>query len=336
MCVFISFSFAEQSPSIAATIPKQNNNQQILENITNNSEQLEERKYYQIELVLFEHRNDTGTKSEFWPSTKNQNNISESETEAIDNKQTLLNSELNPKQTQNIYRHLASYNLITQRFIPLDKDFVTLNPDQYLLRDEYTRIKQSSHYDAMAHLGWIQPGLSEKEAKSIELNQHDWSGSITITLSRYLHANIDLISSRQICKSIPAETPNPTKNIETQVNDSASDKAYDPDKPTTTEKIPTVEISIDSSAPQVTCSEQAIVFQQSRKMRSRELHYIDNPAMGILILITPVEKASQSEQQAPQQSSPQQIPLEQRKIDIESASRKVLDLKNILLNRRLV
>ncbi len=38
-------------------------------------------------------------------------------------------------------------------------------------------------------------------------------------------------------------------------------------------------------------TQQSFRLSQSRKMRSRELHYIDNPRFGILTRILPVEES---------------------------------------------
>ena len=35
------------------------------------------------------------------------------------------------------------------------------------------------------------------------------------------------------------------------------------------------------------CVNQVYLFKQNRKMRSRELHYLDNPVFGMLVYVTP-------------------------------------------------
>ena len=35
---------------------------------------------------------------------------------------------------------------------------------------------------------------------------------------------------------------------------------------------------------------QVIPMKQSRRMRSKELHYIDHPMLGILVRVTPIEE----------------------------------------------
>jgi len=40
------------------------------------------------------------------------------------------------------------------------------------------------------------------------------------------------------------------------------------------------------------CVNQVYQFKQNRKMRSKELHYIDNPVFGLLIYVTPFTVSS--------------------------------------------
>lgn len=47
---------------------------------------------------------------------------------------------------------------------------------------------------------------------------------------------------------------------------------------------------------------QMIPMQQSRRMRSGELHYIDHPRLGVLAIITPVEAPVMELEDAPEQS----------------------------------
>ncbi len=95
-------------------------------------------------------------------------------------------------------------------------------------------------------------------------------GSITVRLSRYLHMDIDLTYT------IKEERPVQTHNDKTALKLSAateSPKLYST----------LMAANITSGKP--------IKYRlvHSRKMRSKEIHYIDHPKIGIIALITPIE-----------------------------------------------
>jgi len=296
-----------ETENLENTPPKKN--QDNLEKIVLEQPQVVDQKYYQVELILFEHNNNSGTKNENW-SRPQEINIDDTISSDIETYNTITTDAPRPKSGQissKMASQLASYSLRSHLFTALDKDFTPLDKEQYQLNDEYQRIQQSGHFNALAYLGWIQPGLAKEQAKIIDIlgtTSKDISGHIKIVLSRYLHAHIDLVSHQEVCireQALPITQP------ENELNQN-TDQAYNPEKQAENLDSTKVEISIDSRTANINCREQNIAFKQSRKMRSKELHYIDNPAMGILILITPVEN----------QPLEMESPSEQ-KINIESA-----------------
>lgn len=105
-------------------------------------------------------------------------------------------------------------------------------------------------------------------------------GTVTIRLSRYLHIEADMIwhRSEALAETTPAETPPPTEQ---------------------SPEVEPIEIT-QNGAPLAT--EQTMVvrgyrLQESRRMRSKELHYLDHPVYGILALITPVDEAAKRAEQ---------------------------------------
>lgn len=183
-----------------------------------------------------------------------------------------------------------------------------INPHQNLLplpaeEAEFGRIiaalERSSIYQPLWHGIWLQPGWDSDMARTIRIdvkpedklpveidsatvkssasqpnqppawvalgeqaNNRDslLVGTVTISRARYLHAALDLIY----------EEPG-----------NQSDRS--PDTGMSANSLWTVDtpVTLDRPTP--------IRMVQSRRMRSKELHYIDNPRLGALIKITPVE-----------------------------------------------
>ena len=89
---------------------------------------------------------------------------------------------------------------------------------------------------------------------------YELEGKITIALSRYLHTYIDLVLRR------PRLSADPVLN-------NAAEEAY---------------LAAHAADTRILNNH---LLREHRRMRSKNLHYIDNPEFGVLVLITPYEVA---------------------------------------------
>ncbi len=162
-------------------------------------------------------------------------------------------------------------------------EFRLLSTADFTLSQASKLLEKSPRYEVLSHIAWQQPGLTEKKALSMaisggkdyrssypermesrwEVNDqgdiievpgprtlNELDGSVKLVLGRYLHIYTDLIFRKPvIVERLDEETQELT---ETQT-------LFD------------------------------IPIQAHRRMRSRELHYIDHPLAGILIEVTPLE-----------------------------------------------
>ncbi len=182
------------------------------------------------------------------------------------------------------------------------KSYQLLGSEQLRLHDRVEKIVKSPYYDLLAHVGWRQPGLDledslpiwirggrifDREYVSIDnhmaslLNSranefsdsnnsqvavspgikkgdiYELEGKITISLSRYLHTYADLVLRRPR-STLPLEAG---ENTETPVLSNGQNiDAY----------------ILDNYS-----------LKEHRRMRSKNLHYLDSPEFAMLILITP-------------------------------------------------
>lgn len=135
-----------------------------------------------------------------------------------------------------------------------------------IISGEYKRINGSSEYNVLFYSAWRQTGLDESNAFDINIDelvnlhnnksQNAIHGHLKVVLARYLHFYGDLDYQRPIDKSVDASA----QNTETEL-----------------------------------ISRQTYPMQIHRRMRSKELHYIDYPLVGILVQINPTEKAEKEE-----------------------------------------
>lgn len=139
--------------------------------------------------------------------------------------------------------------------------FSTLSGNRLRLGAEAARIKSAPELKLLKHFGWRQPGLEQGEAVSIKVLDDDGrnegepsrlEGTLKLVLSRYLHIHADLVYREPLPENAPMGMVS-----------------------TNTEQMPRY---------------QLYRLQQSRRMRSTELHYLDHPVLGMIIRVSPYEK----------------------------------------------
>ncbi len=144
--------------------------------------------------------------------------------------------------------------------------------DALALDEAAQKIRASGSYRLLKHFAWRQPGLDNKNAQAVRIN---------------------------IGKTLPIYLPDDLKPYNKFIPASAQPQ------PSRTRKITTTTISgtLKVRLGRFLHLDTRLVFtdtenlksyrlSQSRKMRSGEFHYIDNPRFGLLVKILPLEAAS--------------------------------------------
>lgn len=144
-------------------------------------------------------------------------------------------------------------------------DFALMN--ELELTRESKRLRDSSNYETLAHMAWIQPGYAREDAIAFPLAELAGPGSglhgdLTLHLSRYLHLQFDLAID---------ETP----------------------KTPGEENLAAIEalVALPGAWGDNGAGELAPEYRinEKRRMRSGELHYIDHPRFGVLARISKVK-----------------------------------------------
>ncbi len=119
---------------------------------------------------------------------------------------------------------------------------------------------------------------------------HPLDGTIELVVSRYLHIHADLYFTRAVewDKAVMARSGITDPAIdqpddETPEDGEAADEGEDALPAVAEAMVPEVARGPDDQAM------LSFPFRQSRRMRSGELHYLDHPLIGILVLVTPYE-----------------------------------------------
>jgi len=253
---------------------------------------------YEVELIIFEDTSNRYLDSENWR----------------------YNDKLNKKEG---VKKLKSTKV--------DMEFSVLDWNESKLMTEFNRLKRSSRYRILATKRWKQTGLDRNQAFDIPINipeeeavENDISveaneplntqtqnepadnttetldtdqqaielpeptepyvtGHVKLIMSRYLHFNVDL---RYIRPQPPlASDANEQAPIIMDTNNEAD--AFN--QSNTIEDTELTEPDIFS-----------VPIVNERRMRSREIHYIDHPLVGIIVLATPYKiKPPETEPTAP-------------------------------------
>lgn len=131
--------------------------------------------------------------------------------------------------------------------------FEELPRNDLRLSADASRLTRSGDYSVLYHRGWLQPIGGRQQARAVRVKAstegYELDGSISIYRNRFLHAQPSLQLSSH------GRSPQALPATD-------SDTLYRP---------------------------AAWLLQDARRMRSNEIHYIDHPQMGVLLIIRPVD-----------------------------------------------
>lgn len=217
-------------------------------------------RWYQVEVILFGQNSETFRDAELWP---------------VDYR---LPDQLNAIDLRSPGK---DENNRPQAFSMVEEASLQLGP-------EAERILKNEDLSLLLHLGWYQPGLATEQAKGIRIQAHNadaevttatpateaqsqdpptLEGVLTLSLSRYLHMNVDVLYRAAL----------PMEEI------GSGEMTQD------TQQMPVDLFQFSEQATWFPESRWQIYrLTESRRMRSNELHYLDHPVIGMLVLVTPL------------------------------------------------
>ena len=206
-----------------------------------------------------------------------------------------------------------------------------LPKQQLQLKAQAGAINRAPELRVLYHHAWVQP-LSEKPtAHALVLkggnnfgDHHELEGSVTLSVNRYIHIQTDLWLTQFVPNRgqqsdhwpllpAPPSKENPygkqasnldDSNTITGTDDTATINSavttfiseYQAAKSNSADAMDARNLSNADSTFEESQSayliNQIVTMRQTRRMRSKEIHYLDNPRLGVLVLVTPVESAS--------------------------------------------
>jgi len=269
---------------------------------------LEDARWFQVELILFAQKNGDPLNAEQWPDI-----------EGLTLPDTLLELHF-PQEASVIAGDISadSRSGLPDNTTRLPPAYQLLGEDAYQLKDAAKKIWRSSRYTTLLHIAWQQPTYNRQQAQPIffmegmdaplsvetdgEITPKNASlakadsktgppnprfvGTVTLSVERYLHLAADLLYRQPV-----------TQHLAIPVSD--LDLWYDRPYPTLNEpQGPAYRLESWQAV-------RGFRLRESRRMRSKEIHYLDHPFMGLVVVITPVELPEAEEEIQP--TRPQNI-----------------------------
>lgn len=163
--------------------------------------------------------------------------------------------------------------------------YIQLRDEQSRLQTKLKQLIKSSSYEPLIHLSWRQPGLGPDEAEAV----HVHAGVNGLVVKETAPPTTGTLSVPEITGTDPVEVPGnamvgpPAPFIDGTIR-------------LIRKRFLHVEADFLYRAPFTEDKDnllarrqwpQAFRLQESRRMRSREVHYLDHPMFGVLILATP-------------------------------------------------
>jgi len=219
----------------------------------------EDMRYYDIEVVVIENLNPVARKSENWPLQLHM---------------------VQPEKIIPLGEPVPKLKEWLPKQADLKLSYKILNSKNYQLTEHVEKLAESKSKRVIFHTAWRQPGLDKHTALPVyfkreipvppvvenetsfeqqptNTNPTELEGILRVTLARYLHLEAEL-------------------SLRNKLPETTSDNPFE---------------VLDSDKPVVDMEKQGVIHlkQQRRRIRSKELHYLDHPVLGILLLITPYE-----------------------------------------------
>jgi hypothetical protein len=282
----------------------------------------EELTWYAVEIIVFERTSEIERNAEAWPYEPGLPDLADAvelsrEGFTLEELAGTATAESRDEASDGTPDEApAGTGVAPTPLIPLPRAFQLVPEAEYRLTDARKRLDKSSAYRPLLHIGWIQPGYPSEQARLVHVrNSNATLGTVDVSVgekveegveaplvaddpgfeatlspritvardpsraaldgtlrmhrARYLHIEADLLYYRPLDGDASAAPAN------------AADATTVIDSPDTAliEQL----LAEDDRAPRL------FRLTERRRMRSRELHYLDHPLFGMLVAAWPLE-----------------------------------------------
>ncbi|MDR7089714.1 MULTISPECIES: CsiV family protein [Cellvibrio] len=250
--------------------------------------------WYQVEMIVVARKDDTG--QEHWPSNIKLRYPGD----------WVELKDPNATEVPNTTNNSASATA-TAPVVDLTKEaFYLLPASERQLNTQAQKLQRNPRFEVLFHNAWRQVITNKKESKAILINggqtfgQHQaLEGSIRLSVATYLElqtnlwlAQFDVNVGQEITQTWPEIPLRPNYTAATINNlslDSEVEAELEQALANENPQWSNGNFDANAAAPEANnyVTRQIILLQQERDMRTSEVHYIDHPALNVIIQVTP-------------------------------------------------
>jgi hypothetical protein len=281
---------------------------------------LGEERWFEVELIIFAHKDGQALESEKWPEITDL--VLPEKMIELGQPLPELPEEPKPKIEEQamVFEQInPDADVPINESIPMPVAFVMLKDEELQLKESLKKLIKSSKFDPLLHVAWRQPTYDEKHAQTVLLyegmtkpeytenektkpkntgrnaksnNKSEtnfktfetinprFTGTIRMSVARYLHLAADLVYRTPITQRVSR----PIQDQELWTDSPHQALSYPQGPAYRLESWKAV---------------RGFRLKESRRMRSKRIHYLDHPFLGIVALITPVELPKDPEELSP-------------------------------------
>lgn len=256
-----------------------------------------EERWFQVEIMLFKNPAIETDTPEVWPAFTvaeqpesyiellfdNPESLEESEQDDIE-------SELSTEESAADNTDQTETDLVEEQKTGLEA-FKPLPEEERQLIEQAAALSRGNRYQLLFHEAWNQPVPDRNSVIPIKITggeqfgrHHELHGFISLYVERYLHLSTDLHLVEYELSSNPFNVIEDSDFHMPSFNSTDGADAHfllNDDSPFSNQ--------ISHQTNQFYISVKDAELKESRRMRSRQIHYFDNPEFGMLVLITPID-----------------------------------------------
>lgn len=264
---------------------------------------VQQARLYTVEMIVFSYEEQDKNLSEKWPENiqvelptayLNLYSAGDLTQELLDFKEAKTESRVQADdttgETRVVEMPVGPMPLSPQQRVDLANnrlpDLFYLPDDHLKLTPQRNRLERRKNLRILYHQAWKMPVYARENSIPIVIkggerydNLYELEGSIRLSVARYLHLDTQLFLREFEANQSNDQTRVPAFN-ELLSNQNQSAALLQSSNPTPNPSLALLgfrQYRVDSIIP----------LQQTRRMRSGDLHYIDHPRFGILIQLTP-------------------------------------------------
>ncbi|MBU2865179.1 peptidoglycan binding protein CsiV [Reinekea forsetii] len=256
---------------------------------TVHAEDLAEERWFQVEIIAFTNADVETDSPEAWPSYS----TIETPEQFIQIKGVteLLTANSAQEPTEEELAELEEATLEPQMTEINLEAFVALSEFERQLNVQRLSLEGSRSHRVLFHEAWNQPVPNRDNVIPIRIDggekygrQAELQGYIDLYVERYLHLNTRLTFLEY------AKSQDPFSFFsESNTSGSATDAVDDFGGLSLINADSLLNNRVSRKSDDYFISTSAAAMNENRRMRSKELHYFDNPKFGLIVLITPIE-----------------------------------------------